>query len=82
MGTSLIWLELIERPVLEIKSDASTKGVNSRSVIWANQKTEYFVYHWLHAHAMFDVTCFSESVRASNVISRVMSMRLLLQANL
>ena len=27
-------------------------------VIWANQKTEFFVYCWLRAHAKFDVTCF------------------------
>ena len=42
-------------------------------IIWANQKTESFVYGWLHAHAMFDVTCFPTFVRASEVISRVLS---------
>jgi len=41
----------------------STKGgnlpnVTTHNVIWANQKTESFVYRWLLAHAMFDVTCF------------------------
>ena len=28
------------------------------NVIWANQKTESFEYHWLRALAMFDVTSF------------------------
>ena len=44
-------------------SDASTKGGNfsnviTHNVIWANQKSEYFMYRWLHAHAMFNVMCF------------------------
>jgi len=28
------------------------------NVIWANQKTEYFVFRWLRAHIVFDVRCF------------------------
>jgi len=28
------------------------------NVIWANQKTESFEYHWLRTLAMFDVTSF------------------------
>ena len=40
-----------------------TKGwilryVIMHNVIWANQKTECFVYRWLHPHAMVDVMCF------------------------
>jgi len=42
-------------------------------VIWANQKTESFVYHWLRAHATFNFMCFPALVRASDVISSVMS---------
>jgi len=43
----------MDRPV-EMTSDAHQKGENLRyaityKVIWANQKTESFVYHWLHA---------------------------------
>ena len=30
----------------------------SAHVIWANQKTESFKYHWFRALAMFDVTSF------------------------
>ena len=40
--------------------------------IWANKKTEYFVYHWVHAHTIFEVTCFPTFVRASKDISSVM----------
>ena len=29
------------------------------NVIWVNQKTEYFKYHWLRALAMFDLTSLS-----------------------
>ena len=41
-----------------------TKGGHLRYVItynaiWANYKTESFVYHWLHAHAMFDIKRFA-----------------------
>jgi len=44
-------------------SDARQKGGNLRyaiayNVIWANQKTESFEYHWLHELAMFDITSF------------------------
>jgi len=45
------------------------RNVITNNVIWANQKTEYFVYHWLHTHAMVDVTCFPAFVRPSDVIS-------------
>jgi len=40
------------------------RNVLKQNVIWANQKTESFVFRWLHAHAMFDVTCFSAFVEA------------------
>ena len=43
-------------------SDASQKCGNLRYAItynvWANQKTESFEYHWLHALAMFDIMSF------------------------
>jgi len=40
-----------------------TKGCNIRNaimynVIWANLKIDLPVYHWLLAHASFDITCF------------------------
>jgi len=34
------------------------RNVKTHNVIWANQKTDSFVYRWLRAHARFDVTCF------------------------
>ena len=45
-----------------------------------NQKTENFVYHWLHALAMFDVTCIPTFVGSSDVISGLLSIRKLLCA--
>ena len=56
----------------------STKGGNLHNIImyniiWANQKTESFVYHWLCGHAMFDVTCFPAFVVATDVILSIMS---------
>ena len=49
--------------LLEMTSDARQKCGNLRYavtyiVIWANQKTESFEYHWLCALAMFDVMNF------------------------
>jgi len=56
-----------------------TKGGKLRwvikHIIWTNKKTESSVYCWQHALAMFDVTCFPTFVRASDVISSVMSIR-------
>ena len=51
-----------------------TKGGNSHNaiihnVIWKNQKTESFVYHWLCPCATVGVTCLSAFVRASDIIS-------------
>jgi len=46
------------------------------NVIWANQKTEPFVYHWLRAHAMIVVTALGES----DVISSILSISNLSQA--
>ena len=40
------------------------------NIIWANQKTESFVFHWLHAHSMIDIMCFH-----TFVISRVLLIR-------
>ena len=58
-------------------SNALTKGRNSHIVIthnvfWAIQKTESFVYHWLRAHAMVDVTCFPAFVGPSDIISSIL----------
>ena len=39
------------------------------NIIWANQKTESFLFPWPCAHAMFDVTCFPAHVGASSVLS-------------
>jgi len=63
-------------------SDAPTKGGNLRivltnNVVWANQKTESFVFRWLPTLAMFDVTCFPAFVGASDIISSLMSIHLL-----
>ena len=41
-------------------------------VIWTNQTTEMFVYHWQRTNASFDVT-FPTFVSASDVISSVLS---------
>ena len=41
---------------------------------WANQRTESFLYYWLCAHAMFEVTRFPAFVGALNVIQRVVDM--------
>ena len=54
--------QLMYRPTLEMMSNALTKVGNSHNItthiIWANQKTEVFVYRWLCAHTLFDVrTC-------------------------
>jgi len=39
-------------------------------VIWANQKTEYFVYRWLRP---LDITCYPAFIGASDVISILLS---------
>ena len=49
------------------------RNVIAQNVIWSNQKTESFVYRWLSAHAVIDVTCVPAFVGASDVISGVMS---------
>jgi len=54
-----------------------TKGkilynVISHILIWANQKTESFVFSFTH-FAMFDITCFPGFVGASNFILSVLS---------
>jgi len=51
-----------------------TKGVQllnaiAHNVIWANQKADFFVYGWLRANEMFNVTCFPTFFQASDVIS-------------
>jgi len=54
-----------------------TKGGNLHyvikyNVIWANQKTESFVYHWLCPLAKFDRMCFPAFVGALDVILSVL----------
>jgi len=49
----------------------------THNVIWANQKTKSFVCHWLHTIAMFDITYFPAIVGATDVISKVLLIRLL-----
>ena len=39
------------------------------NVIWATKKTETFLYHWLRALAMFNVTSFPAILLASDVMS-------------
>jgi len=59
---------------INIMSDKeSLHYVITYNVIWANQKTESYVYCWLRALAMFDVMRFPTFVRASDVISSVLS---------
>jgi len=58
-------------------SDALTKGEKQRNfvtpnIVWANQTTESFVYHWLCALAMFDVMRFPAFVGALDVISSLL----------
>ena len=48
------------------------RNVITHDIIWDNQKAEFSVYSWLHAHAMFDVTCFPTFVGVSNIISSVL----------
>jgi len=59
--------------MVEMTSYATTKrgkfcNVITHNDISANQKTESFVYRWLCALAMFDVTCFTAFVGASDII--------------
>jgi len=46
------------------------KSGNFIMQLWANQKTESYVYRWLRAHAMVDETCFLAFVEASNIIKK------------
>jgi len=41
----------------------------------ANQKTESFVYPWLPAHTVFDITVYPTFVKASDVIPSILSNR-------
>jgi len=64
--------------MLEMMCYTLTKGGKLRNiimhnVIWANQKTEFYVYRWLGALAIFDVVCFPAFLGALDVISIVTS---------
>ena len=50
-------------------------NVVKHDIIWTNQNTKYFVFLCLRAHAMFDVTCFSAFIGASEVNSSGLSIR-------
>ena len=50
-------------------------NVITHNVVSVNQKTELCVCRWLHARAMFDVTCFGAFVEASDDNSSFMSIR-------
>jgi len=45
-------------------------NVMTNNIIWANQKTELFLYRWLDAHAFFP-----SLIRALDVILSVLSIR-------
>jgi len=40
-------------------------NIITHTIIWTNQKTDCFVYRWVRAHTMFDLTCFPAFVGAS-----------------
>jgi len=46
------------RPMPDKKPRGNWRYAITYNVIWENQKTESFEYHWLRALAMFDVTSF------------------------
>jgi len=52
-------------------------NVITDNVIWANQRTELFVYRWLRALAMSEVTHFPAFVGVSDIMTSALSMRLL-----
>jgi len=63
--------------MLEMMSYALTNigklcNVITYNVVWANQKTESFVYCWLYALTMIDVTCFPAFLGASDLISSIL----------
>ena len=51
-------------------------------IIWANQKIGSFVYRWLHALEMFEVTCFPAFVEALDVISSILSIIIFLSSGI
>jgi len=59
-------------PLIDVSITRLSDLLNWRSV---NRMTESFVYHWLRAHATFNVKCFPAFVGASDVISSVLSIR-------
>ena len=68
----------VEPPEKMFGSTKCRKLLNAvmHNVICANQKTVSFVFCGLHAHAMFNRTCFPAFVGALDVISSVLSIRL------
>jgi len=65
------------RLVQQIEENSLTLWRTTLSVPIRRLKS--FLFRWLHAHALFDVTCLHASVGASDVKSRVLSIRLLLK---
>ena len=75
MGHSIFnnWcINTINNPFIGLKWRSIIKTHN---FILANQINKYFVYRWLHAHAVFDLKCLPAFVRASDVFSSVLSIR-------
>jgi len=62
--------------LLTLKKGRNLRKVITQNVIWTNQKIESFVYCWLRAHVMFDVTYFPAFVGAWVVMSSVLSIRI------
>jgi len=54
-------------------TDGKLHNVTTHNLIWANQKSDFSVYHWLRANAMFELTGFPAFVRASDVNSSLLS---------
>jgi len=52
------------------------------NIIWANHKTQPFVYLWLHAHATFNITCFPAFFGTLDFFSSVLSIHYLLPSKL
>ena len=55
------------------KNGGTLCNVTTHNVILTYQKTKTFVNRWLHAYAVFDVTCFPAFVEAPDVISSILS---------
>ena len=64
--STIFWLDLLKLCLVKQKAG---NYIIMHSVIWANQKNESFVLHWLCANAMFDIRCVPAFVLALDIIS-------------